>query len=73
MKLNSFSPIPEDDELHLPELVCWSSLGDLAQVQASLDQGIDVNSMDEEGYSALQATAENDHLNIVKLKGLFLI
>lgn len=68
MKLNSFSPIPEDDdELHLPELVYWSSLGDVAQVQASLEKGVDVNSTDEEGYSALQAAAENDHLEVVKL------
>ena len=34
MKLNSFSPIPEnDDELHLPELVYWASLGELAEVE----------------------------------------
>ena len=58
MKLNSFSPIPEDDdELHLPELVYWASIG--------LQEGLDVNSADEEGYSALQAAA--DHLEVVKL------
>ena len=34
MKLNSFSPLPEDDEeLHLPELVYWASLGDVEQVE----------------------------------------
>ncbi len=62
MNINSFSPIPEDDELHLPELVYWASLGDIEQVE----QGY-VNSADEEGYSALQAAAENDHLDVVKL------
>lgn len=68
MKLNSFSPIPEDDEeLHLPELVYWASLGDLAEVEKVLELGIDVNQTDEEGYSALQAAAENDHLDVVKL------
>lgn len=68
MKLNSFSPIPEDDdELHLPELVYWASLGDVEQVEQSLQEGLDVNSADEEGYSALQAAAENDHLEVVKL------
>ena len=68
MKLNSFSPIPEDDEeLHLPELVYWSSLGDVDQVQQLLLDGADPNQADEEGYSALQAAAENDHLEVVKL------
>ncbi|RZG68277.1 MULTISPECIES: ankyrin repeat domain-containing protein [Acinetobacter] len=68
MKLNSFSPIPEDDEeLHLPELVYWASLGELAEVEKSLANGADVNSADEEGYSALHAAAENGYLDVVKL------
>ncbi|MEK5754909.1 ankyrin repeat domain-containing protein [Acinetobacter variabilis] len=68
MKLNSFSPIPEDDdELHLPELVYWASIGDVEQIENGLQEGLDVNSADEEGYSALQAAAENDHLEVVKL------
>ncbi|MCO8045208.1 ankyrin repeat domain-containing protein [Acinetobacter bohemicus] len=68
MNINSFSPIPEDDnELHLPELVYWASLGDVEQVEQGLQEGLNVNSADEEGYSALQAAAENDHLAVVKL------
>ena len=68
MKLNSFSPIPEDDEeLHLPELVYWASLGELAEVEKSLANGTDVNSADDEGYSALHAAAENGYLDVVKL------
>lgn len=68
MKLNSFSPLPEDDaELNLPELVYWSSLGDVEQVAQLLEAGIDPNQIDDEGYSALQAAAENDHLAVVKL------
>ena len=68
MKLNSFSPLPDDDEeLHLPELVYWASLGDVEQVEELLEDGIDPNQTDEEGYSALQAAAENDNLAVVKL------
>ena len=68
MELNSFTPIPEnDDELHLPELVYWSSLGDVEQVEQLLLDGADPNQTDEEGYSALQAAAENDYLDVVKL------
>jgi len=68
MKLNSFSPIPNDDEeLYLPELVFAASLGDIEQVEQLLSQGIDANQMDEKGYSALHAAAENDHLEVVKL------
>ena len=68
MKLNSFFPLPEDDEeLHLPELVYWASLGDVEQVEQLLAEGTDPNQTDDEGYSALQAAAENDHLAVVQL------
>ncbi|MDR2061682.1 MAG: ankyrin repeat domain-containing protein [Acinetobacter sp.] len=68
MKINSFSPLPEDnEELHLPELVYWASLGDVEQVEQLLAEGTDPNQTDDEGYSALQAAAENDHLAVVKL------
>ena len=68
MKLNSFSPFSEDDEeLNLPELVYWASLGDMEQVEQLLADGIDPNQTDDEGYSALQAAAENDNLTVVKL------
>jgi hypothetical protein len=68
MQFNSFSPLSEDDdELHLPELVYWASLGDVEQVEQLLAAGIDPNQIDDEGYSALQAAAENDNLAVVKL------
>ena len=68
MKLNSFSSLPEDDdELHLPELVYWASLGDVEQVEQLLEDGTDPNQTDDEGYSSLQAAAENDHLAVVQL------
>ncbi|MEB3754564.1 ankyrin repeat domain-containing protein [Acinetobacter sp. MD2(2019)] len=68
MKLTAFSPIPEnDDELHLPELVYWASLGDAAQIEQLLSVGTDPNQTDDEGYSALHAAAENNYLAVVKL------
>lgn len=68
MQFNSISPIPEDDEeLHLPELVYHASLGNLDEVEQLLANGTDVNTADEEGYSALQAAAENDNIEVVKL------
>ena len=68
MQIHSFSPLSEEDEeLHLPELVYWASLGDLEQVAQLLSQGVDPNQIDDEGYSALQAAAENDYLDVVKL------
>lgn len=67
MQFNSITPIAEEnDELHLPELVYHASLGNLDEVEQLLANGTDVNTADEEGYSALQAAAENDNLEVVK-------
>lgn len=67
MKINSVSSLSDqEDEVQLPELVYWASLGNTARVRQLLADGIDPNQSDEEGYSALQA-AENDHLDVVKL------
>ncbi|WP_297427469.1 ankyrin repeat domain-containing protein [uncultured Acinetobacter sp.] len=67
MNEQTFIPVPEDDEeLHLPELVYWASLGNVEEVNKALEHS-DVNTTDEEGYSALHAAAENDALEVVKL------
>ena len=50
----------------MPELVYWASLDDVEQVEELLTEGVDPNQKtDEEGYSALQAAAENNHLAVV--------
>ena len=49
----------------MPELVYWASLDDVEQVEELLTEGVDPNQTDEEGYSALQAAAENNHLAVV--------
>ncbi len=68
MKIYSISPLVENEsELHLPELVLAASLGDLQQVEKLLESGINANQIDDDGYSALHAAAENNHLAIVKL------
>lgn len=64
--MKPFSPLPEDDELHLPELVYWAaSLGHVERVTQLLVEGTDLNQTDDEGYSVLQAAAENDNLEVV--------
>lgn len=68
MKINNVSSLSDqEDDVQLPELVYWASLGNTARVRQLLADGIDPNQSDEEGYSALQAAAENDHLDVVKL------
>ncbi|MDQ8942389.1 ankyrin repeat domain-containing protein [Acinetobacter soli] len=68
MKISSVSSLSDqEDDVQLPELVYWASLGNTARVRQLLADGIDPNQSDEEGYSALQAAAENDHLDVVKL------
>ena len=62
MQFNSISPIPEDDEeLHLPELVYWASLGDIEQVEQGLQEGLDVNSAESSCFlkiSQIQVRAQ---------------
>ena len=63
--LNSMSKEP--DLIPTVELVYWSSLGRINIVQELLDNGADPSTFDSGGYSALQAAAENNHLDIVRL------
>jgi ankyrin repeat protein len=60
-------PLKQYWPTYLPELVYWASLGEVAEVEKSLANGVDVNQTDEEGYSALHAAAENGYLDVVKL------
>jgi ankyrin repeat protein len=53
--------------IEAPDLVYWASLGRYEKVQAALASGADANGTDSGGYSALQAAAENNHLEIVRL------
>jgi uncharacterized protein len=48
-------------------VVYWASLGRTEIVKELLVKGESPNSVDEDGWSALQAAAENGHLEIVKL------
>ncbi len=48
-------------------VVYWASLGRTETVKQLLANGESPNSVDEEGWSALQAAAENGHLEIVKI------
>ena len=45
----------------------WAAVGDLKQVQRAIDDGHDVNTSDDAGYTALHSAAENSHIEIAKL------
>jgi ankyrin repeat protein len=53
--------------LQVSELEYWSLLGKVDRVRALLDQGVDPNATDPDGYSALHGAAENGHVYVVKL------
>jgi len=55
------------NRISAPDMVYWTSLGRTELVEKALNDGIDANAVDEDGYSALQAAAENNHIEIVKL------
>jgi uncharacterized protein len=63
---NMAGNLPEG-AISAPDVVYWASLGRIEQVKKALDKGADPNSTDGGGYSALQAAAENNYLEIVKL------
>lgn len=53
--------------VEVPALVYWASLGRTETVRQLLVEKGNPNAMDTEGWSALQAAAENGYLEIVKL------
>ena len=67
MTFKAFTPVTDDEELHLPALIQYSALGDIDEVTFLLEEGVDPNLTDDEGYSALQAAAENGYLEVVQL------
>ena len=58
---------PAPASADVPDVVYWSSLGRTETVERLLAAGGDPNSVDAGGYSALQAAAENGHLEIVEM------
>uniref|UniRef100_A0A5B6ZHQ6 Putative Integrin-linked protein kinase family isoform 3 n=1 Tax=Davidia involucrata TaxID=16924 RepID=A0A5B6ZHQ6_DAVIN len=74
---SSLDPIhrsPVNDELTVPEnldstmqLLFMASRGDVNGVQDLLDEGIDVNSIDLDGRTALHIAACEGHVDVVKL------
>ena len=55
------------DAIKATPVVYWSSLGRTEIVKELLAKGESPNSVDDQGWSALHAAAENGHLEIVKL------
>jgi ankyrin repeat protein len=53
--------------IEAPAIVYWSSLGRVETVRKLLAEKANPSSTDSDGWSALQAAAENGHIEIVKL------
>jgi ankyrin repeat protein len=66
MAMSTENPLFKD-AVKAPAVVYWASLGRTETVKQLLANGADPNATDAEGWSALQAAAENGHLEIVKL------
>jgi len=56
-----------EGRISAPDVVYWASLGRTELVEEALNSGADANAVDADGYSALHAAAENNHIDIVKL------
>lgn len=48
------------------EIEYWASLGNLTQVKKAYANGHDVNAVGQDGYTAMHAAAENNHLEVLK-------
>lgn len=51
----------------MAELQYWAEIGNLGKVKIALNNGAEINAVDEYGYTALHSAAENGHLEVVKL------
>jgi ankyrin repeat protein len=59
-------PVPPG-AIEAPPLVYWAALGRTETVRKLLVEKANPNAVDAQGWSALQAAAENGHLEAVKL------
>ena len=51
----------------VPRLIATAKSGDLAQVRTAIDEGDDLNEVDEQGRTALMHAAQRGDANMVKL------
>jgi ankyrin repeat protein len=49
------------------EIEYWAALGNVKRVRQAIEAGHDVNLIGENGYTALHAAAENNHLHVIRL------
>jgi uncharacterized protein len=66
MAISAENPLLKD-AVEAPAIVYWASLGRTETVKNLLANGANPSATDAEGWSALQAAAENGHIEIVKL------
>lgn len=58
---------PSEEGIPAGPVEYWAAVGNFDQVQQAINEGHDVNAPGDDGYTALHAAAENNHLEIVKL------
>jgi ankyrin repeat protein len=49
------------------EIEYWASVGNVERVRIAIQAGHDVNARSENGYTALHAAAENNHVDVIVL------
>ncbi|KAL4724248.1 hypothetical protein ACLX1H_008861 [Fusarium chlamydosporum] len=55
----------ESESRSLAALLCAAELGNIGRILQVLDEGVDINSLDIDGRSALSVSAEHGHIDIV--------
>ncbi|WP_425399294.1 ankyrin repeat domain-containing protein [Aeoliella sp.] len=56
----------DDNDIEANEVEYWASLGNLRMVERAVREGHDINAVAKDGYTAMHAAAENNHLSVLE-------